>query len=223
MILLAILGFLAFTDQSAEKQSAPLVSPTNPFYLSCTYWNGKGWTDPTSRSAKTPILESKTGFRSYGEVKVAVNQGDCQNTTTLFVALGRDAEFKQVYTKEGGGNGIRLIGWSPNGRFLLVETNEWIYESDSGFSSEPAVFDATKNGLHRLPDFDKALTDHFGTQCEFEHAIMRWQTDSQVVVKVSKTPFDESYEQHFCIKSPIFLLFDLDKRTISQLSRPIRK
>ena len=119
--------FLAGGSQ-ANKNDEPLVSATNPTYLSCTFWTGKTWSKPAARSARTPVVRSPRGLLAYGEVKVEVQNEDCENTTTLYVAAGEGKEYRSVYKKDGGGNGIRIIGWSPDGDRLLVEVTSWIYE-----------------------------------------------------------------------------------------------
>ena len=213
-----LLGLLGFVTQSAQKQNVPLVSATNPFYLSCTYWNGKTFTDPESRSAKTTIVESPNGFRAYGEVVVTAKDGDCNNTTTLFVAAGKDAEFKVVFKKEGNGNGIRLVGWSPDGNKLLAEANSWAYFSDTGFEGLPLVYDAKTGTATEFKDLDKAVTKYFGSECDFEHSVRRWQSDAEILVRISQAPPSEEYEQHFCVKTPTLLIFDLEKRVTSPTS-----
>jgi hypothetical protein len=224
MIFAPLLGLLAFFAQINNQPNTPLVSATNPFYLSCTYWDGKSFTDPASRSAKTPISESKNGYRAYGEVQVMAKDGDCENTTTLFVAKGKDVEFKVVYrTKDGGGNGIRMVGWSPNGQRLLAELNKWAYFSDTGFEGRPLVYNSADDSTTEFTDLDKTVLKYFGSECDFEHSVRRWQSDSQIVVRISQAPASDEYEQHFCVKSPMLLLYDLDKRAISSLTRATKK
>jgi len=224
MILFTLLSFFSFFTQSTNIANDPLVSATNPFYLSCTYWDGKTFTDPASRSARTRILESANGSRAYGEVQVTAKDGDCENTTTLFVALGKDTEFKAVYTKDGGGNGIRLIGWSPDGNKLLVEINQWAYFTDTGFENVPVVYDAKKNSAAKYADLDKAVLKYFASECEFEHSVRRWKSDTELVVRISKTEPSDEYEQHFCVTTPTLLIFDLEKQVASRMPRtPTKK
>lgn len=115
MIFVLLLNLLLAGAPQASKSNEPLVSATNPTYLSCTFWTGKTFSKLEARSARTPALRSPKGFLAYGEVRVEVQGEDCENTTTLYVATGEGKEFKAVYKKDGGGNGIRIIGWSPSG------------------------------------------------------------------------------------------------------------
>ena len=110
MVIMIALGLAFSWWQAAETNAGPRVSATDTFYLSCTTWTGKEWTDLTARSARTPVLESPKGFRAYGEVKVVVKNGSCENTTTLHVASDPGSAFRIVYTKvpsASDGNGIR--------------------------------------------------------------------------------------------------------------------
>lgn len=216
MITAIALSLLFGWRQAAHKSAQPRVSTTGTSYLSCTAWTGNGWTDPTPRSSRTPFLESPKGFRAYAEVKTIVNNGDCKNTTTLYVASGVGQTFRIVYTKtpsSSDGNGIRLIGWSPSGDKLLAEVNLWRYETDGGFDHLAYVYDASRGVAKELHP-DRALARHFGSSCEFELAVDDWKTDEQISIKVSKSPESETYVQHFCVNKPRKFLFDLQEETL---------
>ncbi len=211
-------------NQSPSKQDGPLVSDKDPLYLSCTIWTGQSWTAPAARSAKTPVFTSSVGFRAYGEVKVEVHGEDCENTIALYIANGPDVSFKSINVPlRHDGGGIRLVGWSPNGKLLLFDVNQWAYETDTGFAREPVIFNADTNSISELPELDAALTAHFGSDCEFEHSTARWRTDSEFSIKISRTPPSEEYEQHFCVKSPVFLIYNTEKKMLSSLPNATKK
>jgi hypothetical protein len=213
----AIAIFLIFgLSQSSDKSTQPRISATDTAYLGCTAWTGKGWSDPATRSSRTRVINSPKGFRAYAEVKATVFDGSCENTTTLYVASEGGGTYKVAYTiapSTSNGNGIRLIGWSPNGDRLLAELNLWEYETDGGFSHVGLLYDAS-TGVVKEVHPDKALTRHFGPSCEFELSIESWRSDEQALIKVSKSPETESYVQHFCIKAPQKFAFDLQKETL---------
>src|ERR1700686_1255899 len=147
MINLIVLLLSVFVGQDTRSSSGPLVSSTDPFYLSCTVWTGNAWTPNTARSAQTKEIESRLGYRAYGEVQVTVDKdGSCKNTTELFVASPGDQAFKLVYSQapsDNDGNGIRLIGWAPSGDKLLAEVNLWRYETDGGYGHVAVVYDGS--------------------------------------------------------------------------------
>ncbi len=222
--MIAAIAFVLLSGwpQTVAKNTQPLISATDPEYLGCTTWTGKEWTKPSARSARTPLIQSAKGFRAYAEVKVTVNDGVCTNTTTLYVASGDGGEFKIAYAKlpsESDGNGIRVIGWSPSGDKLLAEVNLWKYETDLGYGHVALIYDASKATAKEIPALNAALTLHFGPDCEFELAIRDWKTNEQILVKISRTPESEEYEQHFCVKEPDTFVYDLQKETVAA-SRP---
>lgn len=203
--------------QVADKDNRPLVSATDPAYLSCTVWNGHEWSPPTSRSARTRTSESQKGFRAYAEVEAVVKEGSCENTTKVYLASATDQEFRVVYTKdvsESDGNGVRLIGWSPSGVELLLQMNFWRYETDSGYGRLGVVYNATTGSVRELEELDAALALHFGDSCEFDVAIEGWKSDRQVSVKILKALETDTYEQHFCVEKPLILVFDIQTGTL---------
>jgi len=217
LIILAL--FLAW-PQSTDKKDQPLASTTNPAYLSCTVWTGKSWTSPATRSARTPLMKSSRGLLAYGEVKAAANGGECENTTELYVAAGPGEQFRRVYTKgpsDSGGNGIRLVGWSPSGDQLLAEVTVWEYETDRGFGYIPVIYNTSTNSTKEIPALGKALDRFLGSDCEFEQSVRGWKNERRIIVQVSRTPLSDEYEQHFCFNKPKLLDYDLQKDTLQYI------
>ena len=209
-ILVMVASALTWS-QTAANDSHPAPSATSTEYLSCTIWKGKLPNPPTERSVRTPMLQSPKGSRAYGEVSVAVEGRDCENTTTLNVASSASPEFSMVYKARGAnGNGIRLIGWSPSGDKLLAEMNHWDYFTDGGFNYVPLIYDSTANQAIEMKSADEALTQHFGTECDFEPTVEGWKSDTQILIRVSKAPADELNEQKPCVKKPQTFIFDLE-------------
>jgi hypothetical protein len=162
------------------------------------------------------VLESPVGFRAYAEVKVVVAGEFCENTTLLYVSPGAGQPFRVVYSKEPSeidGNGIRLIGWSPQGDKLLAEVNLWKYETDLGYDHIALLYDASQRAVSEV-FVNRAFRKHFGPDCEFELALQEWETNQRMLVEVSKTPEDEAYEQQFCVKEPRLFLFDLQDESV---------
>jgi hypothetical protein len=204
----------------SRTSTQPLASASEPAYLSCTTWTGKAWTIPTARSAQTRVMESPKGFRAYAEVKVAVKDGSCENTTTLYVASGADGKFKIVYSKTNGGNGVRLIGWSPAGDKLLAEVNTWEYETDGGYVHIPVLYDASTDSAKEIPELNQALKRHLVSDCEFDEALQAWTNSGQVLIKISRPAKDESYEQKSCVQRLSTFVFDLQNKAIKLYQPP---
>jgi dipeptidyl aminopeptidase/acylaminoacyl peptidase len=217
MVAIFLSSFFAGAPQ-ANKNNEPLVSATNPTYLSCTFWTGKIWSKPAARSARTPVVQSPGGLLAYGEVKVEVQNDDCENTTTLYVAAAEGKEFRSVYKKDGGGNGIRIIGWSPDGDHLLVEVTSWAYETDTGFEYTPVIYDAATSKAQENSALEKALIDQVGKDCSFEHNLTQWKTNAQVLVRVSPYRDVDGSDEYSCVKQPKLLLYDLQTSTLTPFS-----
>jgi hypothetical protein len=165
-------------------------------------------------------MESPKGFRAYAEVKVVVNDGSCENTTTIYVASGAGRKFNAVYSRTKGGNGIRLIGWSPAGEKLLAEVNTWEYETDGGYAHIPVPYDASTDSATEILELNQALLRHFGSDCEFEDSLQPWRSNDQVLVRVSQSAEDDSYEQRFWVQHPNVFVFDLQSKALQLYQRP---
>lgn len=201
----------------AQKADAPRVSATDTYFLSCTVWTGRDWTEFTERSARTQLAVSPNGLRAYGEVNVSVKDKHCQNTTTLNVAPGIGQPFKLVYTNHSAysdGNGIRVIGWSPSGKKLVSDVNLWEYETDRGYSHVTVIYDSLSDSTKEIPALDEAVYHYFGPNCEFELVVTGWKTDDQILVKVIRTPKTDQYPQHFCVTQPRIFVFDLSTKVL---------
>lgn len=218
MVFVWALAALLGSWQSTDKKDQPLVSATNPVYLSCTVWTGKDWSKPAARSARTPVRQSPKGYRAYGEVSVEVNGEDCENTTKLYIAKPNESEFKVVYTtSEDGGNGIRLVGWSPNGDRLLAEVTFWAYESDAGFGFIPLIYDSSSNSAKEVQAMDKTLMRLLGSGCSFEDHVRGWKTDERLLVRVSPSFGVDEDEDSSCVKEPRLFLYDLQRDTLQPI------
>jgi hypothetical protein len=202
---------------SAQNSNQPRVSGTNTAYLSCTFWNGRGWTEKTARSARTPTAESPKGLRAYGEVKITSDGDSCQNTTTLHLSSRVGQAFKIVYTKAPGvsdGNGIRLVGWSPSGDKLLAEVNVWEYDTDRSYGRIAVIYDGSAGTAKEIRNLDPTVSRYFGRNCEYEISLIRWETDDTIILGVSKSLKDDSYEQKFCVNQPRTFVFDFSSSSL---------
>jgi len=212
-----VLGLIWLTaalipSQAAQESDRPRLSATQTPYLSCTVWDGREWTRPAAGLVQTPVIQSPKGSRAYAEVKVVIENGACVNTTTLYIANA--VVKKTVYIKSGGGNGIQIVGWSPNGDELLAEVNLWKYETDTGYDHVAVLYDASSESTIEIPELNHALLEQFGSHCEFERTIQGWKDDEQILVKVSKSPADASYEQHFCVERQRIFVFNLQSKAL---------
>ena len=212
IVFLLALGW----PQAAGKTAQPRISATDTAYLGCSAWTGEGWTSAVTRTSRTPVSASPGGYRAYAEVKAVASGDACENTTRLYVAPAGSSAYRIAYTISPAareGNGIRLIGWSPGGNKLLAEVNLWEYETDGGFDHVILIYDAAGRSA-KIIHPDQAISRRFGLNCESELSIDAWKTDEQVLIGISRSSEDESYQQHFCVKAPQKFIFDLQKQTL---------
>jgi len=216
--------------------------------LSC--W--KGSDHLASRLGRSPIMTSSAGYRSYAEVKATALRPKyqeiysgllCENTVKLFFANGGQSDFQTLLDSsqpksdciaiEGRDscevNGIQLVDWSSDGRFLLADLVLWEYESDALVMRVPIIYDAAKNEFVR-PDVyhffdDYYKTDAFkekldprSTHCEFELRAEGFSPDGNIVLSASRPPDNPSYDQVFCLEKSQTFLFELGTNKISHLA-----
>jgi hypothetical protein len=86
-----------------------------------------------------------------GGIKLAENapggllEPECANITKIFITDRRGGEFRLGLTisptESALGNAARLVDWSPDSRYLLLESARFQWGSDVG-SSDPVLYDA---------------------------------------------------------------------------------
>ena len=184
--------------------------------LSC--WEGTS--SFQTRKAKTPTIRSNHGF-AYGEVTAeATVQPDqsrsCSNTVRLYYS-SNGKNYRMVYENHRKLEGIGLVifGWSNSEKQLLFQTREWQYDSDAEVVKTVLVFDNTTGEVREL-HVGEALSGVLGSNCEFDEAVVGWQTDHSIVVRVSTTPPTSHDEQMPCVKKSARYVFDVRENTISQ-------
>ena len=204
-----------------------------------------------SRLGRSSVASSSTGYRAYAEVRATAFKPQyqetysgslCENTVKLFVARYPGSNFQTVLdssspkndcpTVEGRDscevNGIQIVDWSKDGRFLLAELVTWVYESDALLMRIPIIYDATKNEFLR-PDVYRVLDEYYktdafkekpeptGTHCEFDLRTEGFSPDGKIIVSASRPPDDPSYEQVFCLDRKQTFELDLGANRVKLL------
>jgi len=202
---------------------APALCQSNQNTSNLSCWDNRHGGTFQTRHAKTPIMKS-SGGSAYAEVTAeASNSGDaqfCKNTVQVFFAKD-GTNYKPVYEKAGlddEGVGIRLLGWSQNGKELLMETSVWGYDLDRDVSKSALLLDADTAEVKELPLAD-AFEHVFGKDCEFDSSVIGWQGDERVLIRVGKTPPTTKYQQTFCVEKPMIYSFNLKEGKI-QTGKP---
>lgn len=197
-----------------------LHSQNNPASsLSC--WEGKTHTNFQSRQEKTPVLRSNGGFayaEVFAEASLISDTGQlCKNKAELFYSK-TGSGYKLVYEKDGledQGVGMRVIGWSHNGKQLLIELTVWGYDSEADPTRSALVFDSTAAQVKELP-LNDAFERVLGRDCEFDSSLVGWGSNDNVLVRVTKTPLTSRYEQTFCVNKPTIYSFNMQDGTMQR-------
>ena len=189
--------------------------------LSC--WDSHHGGTFQTRHARTPVAKSSRGSAYAEVIAEASNSGEaqfCKNTVQVFFAKD-GTNYKVAYEKAGlddEGVGIRVLGWSQNGRKLLMETSVWGYDLDRDVSKSALLLDAGTADVKELPLAD-AFERVFGKDCEFDSSVIGWQGDERVLIRVAKTPPTTRYQQTFCVEKPTIYSFNLKEGRI-QTGKP---
>jgi hypothetical protein len=173
-----------------------------------------------SRAVKTRVFRSDAGV-AYAEVSAkAITDGDvrnCSNTARLFYSTsGGDPKVIWSGRQDLNGLGVTIFGWSKAGTLLLFQTRTWPYDSDADEVHRGLVFDSATGRVRDLK-LTSAFTASFGSKCEFEQTVLRWESDHSVRVRISRTPLTDHYKQVFCVKVPVDYMFDLSTSTATRV------
>jgi hypothetical protein len=139
---------------------------------------------PTSRGRRLVSTMSRSGdWRAYVEVRVDAN---CLHTTKLWAAKAHDA-YRLIHlmtpNRSSIGNGMKILGWAPGSRMVLVQTIRWQEGSDAGPSEGVLAIDA-KNGLTYEPDLSAVKQDR-PERCGFNVTGARFAPGPNVVILVN--------------------------------------
>jgi len=205
-----------------------------------------------SRMGRSPIISSSSGYRAYAEVKAIALRPKyqetysgllCENSIVLFLAKDGVSNFQILLDSSLPKNdciaieardscevnGIRLVDWSKDGRFLLAYLVLWEYESDALLMRVPIIYDVAKGEFIR-PDvyhfFDEYYkTDAFkgvsvptSTHCEFELRTEGFSPDGNIILLASRPPVSSTYDQVFCLDKKQTFLFNIETNQITQLT-----
>jgi hypothetical protein len=164
----------------------------------------------SSRSLKTDVLSSGSGNRAYAVVTATgKGEGSCENTTALFVSTSHSV-FRTVYTRSASGtqdgNGIQLIGWSPDGQKLLAVATDWAYGSDAALGKIAVIYDTASGKSNEVPVFPQ-LVKFFGEECGLDFLVQGWTSDhSFTVMGIQKAALDETQKTGCNVKPRVFTL-----------------
>jgi len=127
----------------------------------------------------------------------------CQNTSKLFVGDANATRLRSVFqlgsssfrafgeTWASDGNGMRIVDWSPSGRYLLVELSLWKYETE-GQNRIPLHYDV-KTGKIQMANLYSLFEKRFGSKCEVDFQMEGFSHDNQPIVLASPPQRDHEF------------------------------
>jgi hypothetical protein len=111
------------------------------------------------------------------------------------------------------GNGLQLVDWSPDSRFILVQLMEWVYRSES-WSSTLILYDTKTRARLRL-----TLNDVFSAamkkECALDGTAAGFTRDNKIVFYAK--PVDEEFAGASCVAAPSGWIVDPRSRAVAPL------
>jgi len=180
-----------------------------------------------SRFVRSPVLRSPDGlYKAYVEVraKALVSPEEhykvdrhCENVSKLYLAGSADRNFRVVFMikpdDKHDGNSLKLIDWSPDGRFLLVEFQGWRSHSDMVGAGIMLLYPRTRR-VSRVHSYEP-FTRYFGRSCDPTVRVVGIGSDGFPVLRASP---DEEWDND-CVKKEGLWLFDPEKKTVRRLPK----
>jgi hypothetical protein len=121
-------------------------------------------------------------WRAYVEVTV---QAGCLYTTRLWVATG-SGEYQLMYLmppeRENTVNGMKILGWAPGSRMILVQTERSANGTDAGPTESLLAMDV-KTGEVYQPDLSAVLQNR-KSRCAFQITGGGFDSDLNVILLV---------------------------------------
>jgi hypothetical protein len=207
---------LCCVSASAFAQNKPLVTR----YIECMR-DDKG-RDIGSQTMRTPVFDSKRGFKVYGVVVASQTQQEtCNNTSTIYLAEPAGTfrvAFQQTseFLPDGGvydGNGIEGIEWSPSGTRTLIQVSQWTWGSDFGWNTKYILLAAAEGIARELP-LSAAIQRHFAQPCARLVNTKGWLDDGRISIEVM--PVNDLDEEGIadqtasCVEQPTLFTFEVD-------------
>jgi hypothetical protein len=143
-----------------------------------------------------PTVTAKNGSRAWVQVVsvVAPLKGMCLNTTTLWVSRSNLGPYLPIFTQSPvypnlQGNGMQIVGWSPDGRLLLTEMWQWNTEpNDAPIPRSILVFEPQRTAKHEI-DIYRLLDDQKGRDCDLRFDLFGFTPDDWVALKARISTF----------------------------------
>lgn len=166
----------------AGQESPPAVvsrSSEDTLFVNCTE------NDKPERVLSPVAVSEDEKWSAYVEVYVQGNFG-CLHTSRLWVAKG-NSPYRVVYLippkRDSVENGMKILGWAPGSRMVLVQAEQWQYGSDAPDSQQILAIDSETGEVYE-PRLDSLLQNRENKQCAFRITDAGFSSDKNVVILV---------------------------------------
>jgi hypothetical protein len=156
---------------------------------------------------RRPVMVSPDGReQAYAVIEAVSNGGGCESTSKLFVKRAGEKKFHLVLVEKPEEqellNDIRLIDWSQDGRYLLIDLVIGQWGSDAG-GIVPMVYDARRGAFWPRYKVRDALDARAGCICDFYVESAGFAPDDGVVLRIrSVFEIEGPLAQDSCVKKP---------------------
>jgi len=194
------------SDQGAEQPSQDVVVHET-IMASCSEETG-------SMLVRRPILLSPDGkYQTFAEIESRITGiSSCLNISKLFLKRPEDENFILVYREDTSEyerlNDVRIIDWSPNSRYLLIDLiiGQW----GSGWGEIiPLLYDIQEGTLTPKQWLTKAFSRYFGYKCHYLVWSKAFTPSGSVVLRIRpETEVEGNLDPESCVKKEQLLLLD---------------
>ncbi len=215
-----IIGLLCAAGLTSEPSRGPQLHAP---WVSCFSENGQQFEGP--RAVRTPLVTSADGsLKAYAEIEAnEVPRQSCENTVRLFVSFPGVEGFRQVFLQkpsvvDGTANSLGPIGWSPNGRWLLVEYGNWWYDSDAG-ARTVLLYDRQKDRAS-IPDLRRLIRRSLKRECSITVSdVVGFDASSHVLLRLAdRSEEGDDQPQSRCFRKVEQWSIDPERGTIKRVS-----
>ncbi len=217
LVLFALFVALKLCWATSWGQVAPAEHPplqttvTSPTKLATCYDRITGKVTGTML-VRRPTLASPNGkWQAYAVIKAVSEHGGCESTSRLFVRSSGEKQFHPVLVQKPKAdqllNDIRLIDWSRDSHYLLIDLVLGQWGSDAG-GTVPLVYDAWKGTFWQRAKVRNAVHAQAGKLCDFYAASIGFAPDDGVVLRIRPVfEIEGPLERNSCVnKAGLWLL-----------------
>jgi hypothetical protein len=151
----------------------------------------------------------------------------CRNVSKLYVVSDQAGFGQPRYVEKPGkpgqenveGNSLRIVDWSPDGKWLLVDMKTWIYQSE-GWSNFALLY-SLQSGTTKQFDLQKLFTNALKKECAVFPEIMGFTSSGEIILEVAPVggEDDEELFGESCFRSRSFWTVN-SKSEIKQIAQP---